>query len=194
MLSLCILIVSVAGDGVLKVTFPGDRVGLLIGAEGATIHEIQDTTHTAIKVYHNRAHPNSNATALIIGSKKNCEEALMLMCKKLNEKICRLHAIEEIVTVPDILVGRIIGSDGITRKAIEKLSGARVKIDQGDRGLLERRLLPSDAKVTIKGSEEQIERAKQLIKKAQQGENIVLLQNVLTEVFKVMKAMGFELS
>lgn len=194
MLSLCILIVSVAGDGVLKVTFPGDRVGLVIGTDGATVHEIQDTTHTTIKVYHNRALPTSNATALIMGSKKSCEEALMLMCKKLNEKICRLHAIEKIVTVPDSLVGRIIGIDGGTRKAIEKLSGARVKIDQGDRGPLERRLFPSDAKVTIKGSEEQIERADQLIERAKQGDNIVLLQNVLTEVFKVMKAMGFELS
>ena len=184
----------VVGDGVLKVTFPGDRVGLIIGTEGTNIHDIQNTTHTTIKVYHNRSLPTSNATALITGSKKNCEEALMLMCKKLNEKICRLHAIEEMITVPDSLVGRIIGIDGSTRRAIEKLSGAKVKIDHGDRGLLENRLFPSDAKVTIKGSQEHIDRAKQLIERAQRGDNIVVMQNVLTEVFKVMKAMGFELS
>ena len=116
------------------------------------------------------------------------------MCKKLNEKICRLQAIKETMTVPDSSVGRIIGTDGSTRKAIEKLSGARVKIEQGNRDLIPLRLLVSDAKVIIKGSEEQINRAKQLIEMAQRGENIVLLQDVLTEVFQVMKAMGFELS
>lgn len=184
---------DVPGDGVLKVTFPGDRVGLIIGTEGATIHEIQNTTHTTIKISHNRFIPTSNATALIIGSKKNCEDALILMCKKLNEKICRLHAIEETMTVPDALVGRVIGNEGSTKKAIEKLSGAKVKIDQEDKGLA-LRLLVRDAKIIIKGSKEQIDRAKQLIERAQCGDNIVLLQNVLTEVFQVMKAMGFELS
>ena len=115
------------------------------------------------------------------------------MCKKLNEKICRLHAIEETMTVPNALVGRVIGNEGSTKKAIEKLSGAKVKIDQEDKGLA-LRLLVRDAKITIKGSKEQIDRAKQLIERAQCGDNIVLLQNVLTEVFQVMKAMGFELS
>ena len=118
----------------------------------------------------------------------------MLMCKKLNEKICRLHAIEETITVPDSSVGRIIGTDGSTKKAIEKLSGAKVKIEQEKKELMVFRLLGSDAKIIIKGSEAQISRAKQLIKMAQDGENIVLLQDVLTEVFQVMKAMGFELS
>ena len=116
------------------------------------------------------------------------------MCKKLNEKICRLHAIEETMTVPDSTVGRIIGMEGNTKKAIEKLSGAKVKIEQENREPLMLRLLASDAKIIIKGSEEQINRAKQLIKMAQDGENIVLLQDVLTEVFQVMKSMGFELS
>ena len=188
------MISFVSGDGILKVTFPGDRVGLIIGTEGATIHEIQDTTHTTIKISHNRYLPTSNATALITGSKENCEKALILMCKKLNEKIRRLHAIEETMTVPDSSVGRIIGTEGTTKKAIEKLSGAKVKIEQEKNGELMLRLLASDAKVIIKGSEEQISRAKQLIKMAQDGENIVLLQDVLTEVFQVMKAMGFELS
>ena len=50
-----------------------------------------------------------------------------------------------------------------------------------------------EAKVIIQGSEEQIERAKQLIEMVQRGENIVMLQNVLTVVLKVMNAMGFEL-
>ena len=184
------------GDGVyiLKVTFPGDRVGLIIGTEGATIHEIQDTTHTTININHNRSLLTSNATALITGSKDSCEEALILMCKKLNEKIRRLHAIEETITVPDSSVRRVIGTGGSTKKAIEKLSGARVTIDQGDRDQLVLRLSAIDAKITIKGSQEQIDRAKQLIERAQRGDSIVLLQNVLKEVFQVMKAMGFELS
>ena len=50
-----------------------------------------------------------------------------------------------------------------------------------------------EAKVIIQGSEEQIERAKQLIEMVQRGENSVMLQNVLTVVLKVMNAMGFEL-
>lgn len=114
------------------------------------------------------------------------------MCKRLNEKISRLHAIDETMTVPDGLVGRIIGSEGSTKRAIEKLSGARIKIP--DNNDLESRLLATDRKITITGSQEQINRAKQLIERAQIGDNIVLLQNVLTEVFQVMKAMGFQLS
>lgn len=187
------MFISVGVDGALKVTFPGDRVGLIIGNEGATIHEVQNTTHTTIKIFHNRFLPNSNATALITGSQQNCEEALILMCKKVNEKICRLHAVEETMTVPGISVGKIIGTEGRTKKAIEKLSGAKVKIDQENSDLVSR-LLASSTKITIKGSQEQINRAKQLIERAQSGDNIVLLQNVLTEVFQVMKEMGFELS
>ena len=170
-------------------TFPGDRVGLLIGTEGATIREIRDKTHTTIKISHNRYLPTSNATALIIGSKENCENALILMCQKLNEKICRLHAIEETISVPSDSRRRIIGSEGRNIRAIETLSGATVKI--GPEDLLSRL---SDAKIVIKGSEEQINRAKQLIERAQRGESIWLLQTVLTEVFQVMKEMGFELS
>ena len=45
-------------------------------------------------------------------------------------------------------------------------------------------------KVIIQGSEEQIEREKQPIDMAQCGENIVMLQNVSTEVLTVMNAMG----
>lgn len=104
-----------------------------------------------------------------------------------------MHAIEETMTVPDSLVGRIIGAEGKTKQAIEKLSGAKVKIDQ-EKGDLVLRLFARDAKITIRGSQEQINRAKQLIERAQHGDNIVLLQNVLTEVFQVMKAMGCELN
>jgi len=189
----CAFSILVLGNDVLKVTFPGDRVGLIIGSEGTTIHEVQNATHTTIKIFHDRSIPNSNGTALIVGSKQNCEEALILMCKKLNEKICRLHAIEETMTVPDSSVGRIIGTDGTTKRAIEKLSGAKIKIDQENKDLF-LRLLASDAKVIIRGSQEQIDRAKQLIERVQRGDDIVLLQNVLTEIFQVMKAMGFELS
>ena len=178
-------------DGILKVTFPGDRTGLIIGNEGSTIIEIQNESHTTIKVHHNRSDPTANGVAWILGSKKNCEDALMLMCKKLNEKICRLHSIKETITIPDSSVGRIIGTERSVKKAIEKLSGVKLKVEQEKDMML--RLLATEAKVIIQGSEEQIERAKQLIEMALQGENIILLQNVLTEVLKVMNAMGFEL-
>ena len=187
------MIFSVSSDdGILRVTFPGDRTGLIIGNEGNTIHEIQNESHTEIKVCHNRSDPTANGVAWILGSKKNCEEALMLMCKKLNEKICRLHAIKETITIPDRSVGRVIGTEGSVKKAIEKLSGVKMKVEQEKDMML--RLLATEAKVTIQGSEEQIDRAKQLIEMAVQGENIVMLQNVLKEVLKVMNAMGFELS
>jgi len=187
------LILVPIGDGILKVTFPGDRTGLIIGSEGNTIIEIQNVTHTTIKIDHNRYDPTANGVARITGSQKNCEDALMMMCKILNEKICRLHAIKETITIPGHSVGKVIGTGGSIKRAIEKLSGAKVKIEQ-DRTDLVFRLLADDAKVIIQGSEEQIERAKQLIEMAQLGEDVVMLQNVLTEVFKVMKAMGFELS
>ena len=191
---MCEVLCSVSSDDdrILKVTFPGDRTGLIIGNEGNTIIEIQNESHTTIKVHHNRSEPAANGVAWIMGSKKNCEDALMLMCKKLNEKICRLHAIKETIMIPDSSVGRVIGTEGSVKKAIEKLSGVKMKVEQEKDMML--RLLTSEAKVIVQGSEEQIERAKQLIEMALQGENIVMLQNVLTEVLKVMNAMGFELS
>ena len=176
----------------MKVPFLGHCTGLIIGNEGNTILELQNESHTEIKVHCNHSDPTANGVAWIMGTKKNCEEALILMCRKLNEKIQRLHAIKETITMPDRNVGRVIGTEGSVKKAIEKLSGVKMKVEKEKDIVL--RLLATEVKVTIQGSEEQIDRAKQLIEMAVQGENIVMLQNELKEVLKVMNAMGFELS
>ena len=140
--------------GVLKIDILADHVYLIIGNKKA-IQEIQNVTHTIIEIFHNRFIPNSTATTWITGDKQNCEGALMLICKKVNESIYRLNCIEEIFPTPAKEAERI--KDSTTKRAIEKLSGARIKVDLEDNLFLS--LLVDRAYIAIKGSWEQVERA-----------------------------------
>ena len=95
------------------------------------------------------------------------------------------------------MAGKVIGKGGLTRNAIEKLSGAQVKIE--DREGLESFL--DDSKICkITGMAEDVEKAKELIERAMQGADIVREATVAALVVTVLKLMkhfeekGFELT
>ena len=89
------------------------------------------------------------------------------------------------------LCGKIIGKKGSTCRAIESLSGARVKIDQKE-GL--ERLLDDTGTCKITGSAEQIEEAKVLIQEAMQGKDVARMATlvaVLSVLMKEFEKIGF---
>ena len=175
---------------------PGDRTGMVIGKEGKNIRQVESETNTIIKVIERfeQAQLSRNATVAIIGSEENCRRALCIILQNLRRKIFQHLATTETMTIPNHLVGRVIGKGGSTCNAIEKLSGARVKVEsREDLGL--ESLLDDSRICKITGMAEHIEEAKELIKRAMQGADIVqeaTFAAIMVKLIKLFKEMGFE--
>ena len=182
-------------EKILAFMFPGDRTGLIIGKDGQNIREVEEATNTKIHIDKPRhSGIGQNGHAYIVGKKVDCKKALLNILENLKRKIDRHVATTETMTIQNSrLCGRIIGSGGSTRRAIESLSGARVKIDQKE-GL--ERWLNETATCRITGSAEQIERAKILIQDAMQGEDIAMMATVVAVLSVLIKEFktehGFE--
>ena len=171
---------------ILGITFPGDLTGRIIGKEGANIKEVEEKTGTKIEIVSKKSsNLHENGKAVIIGSKGNCKEALDLILKNVQKHIAALFRVSETIHIPDGYCGKVIGTKGSTRRAIEAISGARIKIDQ--EGL--ERLLNSGT-CTITGSPEQISKAKELIQKAQEG---VVYQSPEEILILALKFLGISL-
>ena len=175
---------------------PGDQTGMVIGKDGKNITQVESETNTIIKVIERseQAQLSRNATVAIIGSEENCKRALYIMLQNLRRKIFQHLATTETMTIPNHLVGRVIGKGGSTCNAVEKLSGARVKVEnREDLGL--ESLLDDSRICKITGMAEHIEEAKELIKRAMQGADIVqeaTFAAIMVKLIKLFKEMGFE--
>ena len=170
--------------GLKKLTFqcPGDQTGIIIGKEGKNIRRIESETNTRIKVDSNRSDRSANATIVIRGTEENCKKALFMLVRHVSEKIAMHTATTETIVIPSRkLCARVIGKGGSTRKAIQKASGAFIKIFDA---LLDPEG-PRECKIT--GSAEQIERAKELIEMAQQGTNIAKAAQIAVYTTNLMK-------
>ena len=183
----------------LAFRIPGDQTGLVIGREGKNIKQVESETNTSINVKRpGHAQLTQNATIVIIGSEENCNRAVYIILQNLSRKMLQHLATTETVIIPNRhMAGKVIGKGGLTRNAIEKLSGAQVKIE--DREGLESFL--DDSKICkITGMAEEVEKAKELIERAMQGADIVQEATVAALVFTVLKLMkhfeekGFELT
>ena len=179
---------------ILIFRFPGDQAGLIIGREGRNIREVEDKTNTRIDIQKRDQHNlGTNGKAVIVGKEENCKKALCMILEEVRRKIARQIATSEIVLIPTSrLCGRVIGKDGSTRNAIERLSGARLKIDQKE-GL--EGLLDQTRTCRVTGSVEQIEIAKEFIQMAMDGEDIVrmaTLAAIIAVLIKEFREMGFE--
>ncbi|XP_030630155.1 tudor and KH domain-containing protein [Chanos chanos] len=87
----------------------------------------------------------------------SAEQILLAKCAL--EKLARdCEVISDVVEVPQTAIGRIIGRGGETLKSINLTSGARVNCPK-DRG----RSLDDKGKVTIMGTRQEVQRAKELI-------------------------------
>lgn len=173
--------------------FPGDRTGLLIGREGKNVKEVEELTHTKIDIIGDKNDVSQNGTCKITGSKENCNEALFLLLTKVEANINRQTTNKRVETVE--LAGKkecglVIGQDGKTLKSIQYLSGANVKIHQDEL----QRLLSLPTQCTITGTSEQVSKAKELINRARQGEDITgpaKRAAMLERLLMVMAKHGF---
>ena len=172
---------------------------MVIGREGKNIRQVESETNTSINVKRAGYAPLSqNATVVIIGSEENCNRAVYIILQNLSRKMFQHLATTEKMIIPNRkMAGMVIGKHGLTRNAIEKLSGAQVKIE--DREGLESFL--DDSKICkITGMAEDVEEAKELIERAMQGADIVREATVAALVVTVLKLMkhfeekGFELT
>lgn len=164
----------------------------MIGREGKNVKEVEELTHTKIEITGNKSDHSENGRGKITGSEENCNKALVMLLTVVLAKISRLidKRTETVLLAGRKECGLVIGQGGKTRKSIEYLSGAKVEIGQDD---LER-LFDLPSRCTITGTSEQIAKAKELIMKAKQGEDITgpaMMAAMLERLVKVMATHGF---
>jgi transcription antitermination factor NusA-like protein len=156
-----------------ELQIPADRAGLVIGAGGKNIREVERLTNTIIKVDRGLGVlGGGNRRVLVVGSEENCKKALLIILKKVQRRVDEHTAGVKTISVPDSCVGKIIGKGGATINTIKSISGAQdIKFDERKTGL--EAMLQTDRKCYIHGSEEAMEKAEKLIRLAMTGENIV---------------------
>ncbi len=144
----------------------------MIGNKGKNVLEVERKTNTIIKVPSNLHSSSGRVAGTITGSEENCRRAAIMIVEKLKRRVAMHTATSVTIEIPGSMVGRIIGKNGATVRAIESLSGAqKVEISPRSQGL-EAFLNPS-RKCTITGTAEEIEKAKELIQQVLDGEDIV---------------------
>ena len=170
---------------------PNDRAGLVIGREGKNILEVERATNTSIKVDSHPASLGDKRYVKIVGSEENCKRAFLMITQKLQRRVSLHTATSETIKVPENMVGRIIGKEGVTVQCIKSLSGAHdIKFPEKPQGL--EALFELERDCVITGSRDEIEEAKKLIKRVLDGEDIVT--NARLEALMVkLKSAGLSL-
>ena len=162
------------GSKVYELRIPADRAGLVIGAGGKNIREVERLTNTSINVDGGGLgiYGGGNRKVRVLGSEENCKKALLLILKKVEHRVDEHMAGVKTISVPDRCVGRIIGKGGATISTIKSLSGAHdIKFDDRKTGL--EAMLQTERQCYIHGSEEAIQKAERLIRLAVDGEDVV---------------------
>ena len=138
-----------------------DKVGILIGARGMVIQDMQNKT--MCKIYIKQDFPDGHPRQIIFtGTHEQIEKAQKLVRKVMEEGPTALHVVEggplgsEVMDCPQALVGRVIGGQGNTIRELQARSGARFQINQDMPEGMPR-------KIHITGTPECIQVAKQLV-------------------------------
>ena len=133
---------------------------------------MERATNTSIKVDPRPASLGDKRYVRIVGSEENCKRALLMIVQKLQRKVSLHTAASETIKVPNNMVRRIIGKEGVTVQCIKSLSGALdIKIPDRPRG--SEAFPEPERDCVITGSHDEIEEAKKLIKRVLAGEDIV---------------------
>lgn len=178
---------------VLEFTVPVDRAGIVIGSGGKNIHEVERLTNTSIKMERTLGKSSGNVKGIIYGSKENKEKAILMILNRLKDRESQHTAKTEIMEIPDDKVGIVIGKGGKTISAIKSCSGVLdIKIDKKPEGL--EALLCHSQKCIITGSEETIERAKELVCLAMAGGDIVFSATLAAVVTRLAKTFGIQIN
>lgn len=136
-------------------TVPGNLVGRLIGRGGETIKSIQDRSGASVQVDHSG--PEEAKTVTIRGTRESVSRA------RAEIKTCLSPDTQETVECPQGIVGRIIGRQGETIKALQVASEAHIVVDQN---------FPDgvDRKIHVSGRPDSVERACRMIRELIRGE------------------------
>ena len=138
----------------LEMKIPKDVVGSVIGKQGCNIKEIQAKTETRIH-FKDELETNEYRVVSIRGLPDDAQMAEILIYKTIFQQP-RVESLT--IFVPEGVVGRIIGKGGESIKEIKRISNnCRIDVDRGALAEGARR------KITLKGSSEQTNMAKQLI-------------------------------
>ncbi len=156
-------------------TVPADHVGIIIGRDGRNIQAVERETNTIIKLERDYGGLSGVKRGVIRGSEENRKKALQMILDRLKKQVKQRTDTAETIQISNDKVGLIIGTKGQTIKAIRSLSGADIDIKNGPTGLESFSFFgPQTRDCTITGSEEEIEKAKKLIRMAENGGNIVV--------------------
>ena len=171
---------------------PKDTAGIVIGREGKNITEIERETNTSIQIERGFSLAG-NSKGIIRGSEENCKKAIVLIAETIERRQKQHMAHVRVKEISN--AGRVIGRDGSTRRAIETLSGARLKIEEKplELGLGYLGIGPTQT-CKITGSDEAITAAERLIDRAQAGEDIhaqATFMSMATAIARLMR-LGFE--
>lgn len=143
----------------------------MIGRDGKNILAVQRATNTTITVDSRKTSLGDDRYVVIIGSAENCKRAFLMITQRLQHKVSLHTAASETIQVPENMVGRIIGKNGVTVEGIKSLSGAQdIKFSERPGGI--EGLLSLERECTITGSHDEIEEAKKLIKQVSCGEDV----------------------
>lgn len=132
------------------VNIPSDVVGRIIGRQGSNIRIMQSETGARIKI--DSARCGDERLCTIQGNEKQVQRAQQLLVEAIRE----IDGKSEAVAVPVEAVGRIIGRQGSNIQRMQRDSGATIKYDRNSSG-------DGVGKFFVQGTEDQIERAKQML-------------------------------
>ena len=183
---------ELSGPKAFELHIPADRAGLVIGAGGKNIREVERLTNTSIKVDSRGVglYGGQNRKVYVLGSEENCKKALLMILKHVERRVGEHTAGAKTISIPDSCVGKVIGKGGATISAIKSISGAQdIKIEDRKTGL--EALLQTERQCHIHGSEEAIEKAEKLIRLAITDEDI-LAGATFAAIFMELLKMGVE--
>ena len=180
------------GERKLFFVCPGDVAGIIIGKEGKNRKEVESETDTKITVVKDESDTTANTNVLIQGSKENCEKALRLIVQNIRRKTALHTATTDTMMIPNQrLCGRVIGRGGANVRAIQNLTGTRIKVERKE-GL--EAVLDSDGprRCEITGSPDQIKKAKELIAMALEGHDVAQAAVTAAFMVRLMKELKVE--
>ncbi|CAI8016274.1 Tudor and KH domain-containing protein homolog [Geodia barretti] len=141
---------------------PGYVAGFVIGRDGKNRRDVESKTDTRIRVEKKEGDTAANTRVIIMGEKENRQKALFLIVQNLRRKTALHTATTETIDIPNEDCGQVIGRKGANVRAIENLTGTRINIKQPNALDF---FLRFEVKCKITGSAEQIEKAKEMIRK-----------------------------
>jgi len=139
----------------LEVRIPKDSVGVVIGRQGANIRDIQAKTDTRIN-FKDELETDTHRVACIRGLPDDAQMAEILIHQTIASQP-RLETLE--LFVPNRSIGRIIGRNGDTIRALQRNARCKIDVERGG----DERDPDGKKRITIKGTSHQIDLAKSMV-------------------------------